>query len=154
MTLSLRQFARSRRLRAMGALAWLMLVINSLGAAPLGMAGMTHAHAMAVTMTAVGGPAIAEPAVVGPAVGGPAVGRHVHQTAPMAAIAPSDADHADCCGTPGTRHCACAAICASALAPMTATTLTPLAMATIYAIPSRISPPSLATSPPLRPPAV
>ena len=143
MTLSLRQFARSRRLRAMGALAWLMLVINSLAAAPLGMTGMPHAHPVHATAAAVGGPAISGPAVIG----------HVQQVVPMAAPASAGADHADCCGGPDTRHCACAAICATALAPMAVVALTPLATTTIYAIPLRLSPPSLATAPPLRPPA-
>ena len=44
MTLTLRQLIRSRPLRALGALAWLLLVINTLAAAPLGMAAGNVSH--------------------------------------------------------------------------------------------------------------
>src|SRR3546814_14336620 len=53
MKLSLRQLARSRRLRAMGVLAWLMLVVNVVAAAPMGMHAMAGADAMEATSAVI-----------------------------------------------------------------------------------------------------
>lgn len=133
MIFSLRQLARSRRLRAMGVLAWLMLVVNSLAAAPPQMAGMSQAHAMTAPMATVG--------------------THADQVGPMTAAMTAGADPVDCCGQLAAHHGACAAICITALTPAAAVALTPLALTAAYAMPRRISPPSLVAAPPLRPPA-
>jgi len=135
MTLSLRQFARPRRLRAMGVLAWLMLVVNAVAAAPMGM------HAMA------GGAAIAATSA--------AVDVHCHDTASMPMVAGNDAsctDRTDC-GMAGNQ-CTCSAMCATALAPIMVVATDPIALAAIYAMPRLLDAPALAAAPPLRPPAV
>ncbi|HEY8329068.1 MAG TPA: hypothetical protein VIO59_11565 [Rhodanobacter sp.] len=132
MMFSLRQLARSRRFRAMGVLAWLMLVVNSLAAAPPQMAGMPQAHAMTAPMAAVG--------------------THPDQVGSMTTAAFTGADPVDCCGQLVAHHGACAAICITALTPAAAVALTPVASTAAYAMPRRISPPSLVTAPPLRPP--
>lgn len=133
MTFSLRQLARSRRSRAMGALAWLMLVLNSLAAASPQMAGMSQAHAMTMPMAMVG--------------------THADQVGPMTAAMSTGADPVDCCGELAAHHGACAAICVTALAPAAEVVLTPVALTAAYAMPRRLSPPSPVAAPPLRPPA-
>lgn len=133
MTFSLRQLARSRRFRAMGVLAWLMLVVNSLAAASPQMAGMSQAHAMTAPMAVVSA--------------------HADQVGPMTAAMSTGADPVDCCGELVAHHGACAAICTTALTPAAAVALTPVALTAAYAMLRRISPPSLVTAPPLRPPA-
>lgn len=134
MTFSLRKLARSRRFGAMGVLAWLMLVVNSLAAASPPMTGVAQGqgHAMAAPMAAVGA--------------------HADRLGSMATAVSISADQAGCCGELASDHGACAAICTTALAPATATALTPLALTATYAMPRRISPPSRVAAPPLRPP--
>lgn len=119
----------------MGVLAWLMLVISSLAAAPPGTAVVPHAHAMAATVAMVGG-------------------ERADQAAPVTAAASAGAEQVDCCGDLTAHHyCVCAAMCVTALTPMVALTLAPVAATAVYAMPRRITPPALVTAPPLRPPA-
>ncbi|TAM93720.1 MAG: hypothetical protein EPN40_13030 [Rhodanobacteraceae bacterium] len=137
MTLSLRQLARSRRLRALGVLAWLMLVVNAVVAAPMGMHAMAGADAMMAT-----------PAVVVV---------HCHDSSAVRQVVESDtgcAVRADCCiGITGDQ-CSCAAMCAAALAPLPAGQMAPLGYVATYPVPRLLDAPALAAAPPLRPPAV
>jgi hypothetical protein len=135
MTFSLRQLARSRRLRAMGVLAWLMLVINSLAAAPMGMTGVPHSHAMHTTVAAVSEHC------------------HHHVAANKAARSCCD-DQAGCCGGMTGHSCNCAAMCSTTLPPATAVVLASATITASYAMPLPSSAPALNTAPPLRPPAV
>lgn len=135
MTLSLRQFARSRRLRAMGALAWLMLVINSLAAVQLGMTGMSHAHPVHATVAAVSG-------------------QHCHQHRVAKGSRSCCDDLAGCCDGMTGHTCHCAAMCSTTLPPGPAVVLATAAITARYAMPPPLSAPSLNTAPPLRPPAV
>lgn len=134
MTISLRLLARSRRLRAMAVLAWLMLVVNSLAAAPMGMTGVPHSHAMQTTMTAV------------------SEHRH-HRAAAMGATSCCD-DHAGCCDGMAGQACHCAAMCSTTLLPGPAVVVASTEAASVYAVPLPLRAPSLDTAPPLRPPAV
>ncbi|HZX70221.1 MAG TPA: hypothetical protein VFE77_05315 [Rhodanobacter sp.] len=134
MTFSLRLLARSRRLRAMGVLAWLMLVVNSLAAAPMGMVGMPHSHAMHATVAAASEPA------------------H-HPVAAEASRSCCD-DQAGCCGGMTGYTCHCAAMCSTTLPPAAAVVLVSSSITARYAMPLPRSAPSLNTAPPLRPPAV
>lgn len=131
MSPSLRLLARSRGLRALGLLAWLMLVLSSLATAPFGMA---HAHAApesgADTMAA-------EPAHPG--------------MAHMLSQDDSTHVHDNCCGGDLGQACGCFGLCASAVPPMSAgVTALPIALA--YAPPLRVRAPSTPRVPPLRPP--
>jgi hypothetical protein len=135
MTFSLRHLARSRRLRAMGVLAWLMLVINSLAAAPMGMTGMPHSHAMHTTVAAVSEHC------------------HHHVAANKATRSCCD-DQAGCCGDMSGHTCNCAAMCSTTLPPEPAVVLVAAAITAGYDMPLPGSAPSLNTAPPLRPPAV
>lgn len=135
MTFSLRHLARSRRLRAMGVLAWLMLVINSLAAAPMGMTGVPHSHPMHTTVAAVSEHC------------------HHHAAANKAARSCCD-DQAGCCGGMTGHNCNCAAMCGTTLPPEPAVVLVSAAVTARYAMPLPSSAPSLNTAPPLRPPAV
>jgi hypothetical protein len=134
MTISLHLLARSRFLRAMGVLAWLMLVATSLTAAPLGMEGHT-AHSTHAVIAAVG--------------------EHCHHGMHDAGSSGSCCDdHAGCCGGQAGLGCHCASMCSSAL-PTCSTTITGSSvLGAIYGAPARISAPSPATAPPLRPPTV
>ena len=89
MTVSLRQLSRSRRLLAMSLLAWLMLVIGTLQAAP------------------VSAPAPMHPGMAMPAEACPPAATHVDASL-----------HADCCHGDDTRRiAACPVALASALLP-------------------------------------
>lgn len=137
MTLSLRQFVCSRRLRAMGVLAWLMLVANAVVAAPMGMHAMAGVGAVEATAAVVDA--------------------HCHDAASMSMVAGNDAgcaDRIDCCGGMAGNQCTCVVICAAVLAPIMAVTIGPKAFAAIYATPRLLDAPALAAAPPLRPPAV
>lgn len=134
MTLALHQLARSRRLRALGVLAWLMLVVNA-AAAPTGMHGMAGADAMEATSAVVD--------------------VHCHDAAPLPTAAENAAgcaDQADCCGGMAGNPCSCAALCAATLAPIMAVAIDSTALAVIYAMPRLLDAPALAAAPPLRPP--
>lgn len=135
MTFSLHQLARSRRLRAMGVLAWLMLVVNATAAAPVGMS-MMSADAVVTTMAAV---------------------EHGHEVSMEMAAADTVAgctDRTDCCGNMAGNPCTCAAMCVTALTPIMVVAIDPMAFAAIYAMPRLLHAPALAAAPPLRPPAV
>lgn len=127
MTFSLRLLARSRCLRVTGVLAWLMLVINSLAAAPMGMTGVPHTHPMHATVAAVS--------------------EHGHHDVAVKASRP-------CCGGMTGHTCHCAAMCSATLLPAAVVVLTSVAITTGYAMPPPSSTSSLNTAPPLRPPAV
>jgi hypothetical protein len=134
MTFSLRLLARSRRLRAVGVLAWLMLVVNSLAAAPMGMAGMPHSHVMQATVAAAG--------------------EHGHHDVAVQASRSCCDDQDGCCGGMTGHTCNCAAMCSTTLPPVAAGVLASVAITASYAMPLPSSAPSLNTAPPLRPPAV
>lgn len=134
MTFSLRSLARSRCLRAMGVLAWLMLVINSLAAAPMGMTGVPHSHAMHATVAAVS--------------------EHCHHHVAVKGSRSCCDDQAGCCGGMMGHTCNCAAMCSTTLPPEPAVALISTAITARYALPLPSSAPSLNTAPPLRPPAV
>ena len=140
MTLTLRQFTRSRPLRALGVLAWLLLVVNSLAAAPLGMMNGLHAHTLHAAVATVS--------------------QRVPVAAPAMAASASCAGHsccndqAGCCDGLTAHGCSCAAMCSSSLPPESLMALAPATIRTTYAIPPALSAPSLHAAPPLRPPAV
>ncbi len=138
MTLTLRQVTRSRPLRALGVLAWLLLVINSLAAAPPGMAAGHVSH----------------PARVAAAHAAP-----VSMPAMLAAHASCDDDsccnkHAGCCDGVTAHGCSCAAMCSASLPPGSLIAMAPAGLGHIYALLPSLSAPSLHAAPPLRPPAV
>ena len=134
MTVSLCLLARSRRLRAMGVLAWLMLVVNSLAAAPMGMTGGPHSHSMHTTVAAVSEPC------------------H-HHVAAKGSQSSCD-DQSGCCGGAAGHACTCAAMCSTTLAPGATTVPVSTPITARYAMPLPRSAPALNTAPPLRPPAV
>src|SRR5574337_98035 len=134
MTFSLRLLARSRRLRAMGLLAWLMLVVNSLAAAPMGMSGVPHSHPVHATVAAAS--------------------EHCHHNVAVTQARSSCGDQAGCHGDMTEGSCHCAAMCSTTLPPATAVVLAAVATSDAYALPLPSSAPSLHTAPPLRPPAV
>jgi len=126
MPFSLRQLARSRRLRVMAALAWLLLVVNAVTAMPMAPGSSVHAaHALA--------------------------GTHTGQAAmPHTAC---DGGHAGCCGGQLAPDCHCAAMSGGLMLPVFAAMSGGMAMAIV---PDRLLPrhaPSPTASPPLRPPA-
>lgn len=121
----------------MGVLAWLMLLVNAVAAAPMGMHAMAGADAMEATSAVID--------------------VHCHDAASMPMAAGNDAgcaDRTDCCGGMAGNQCTCAAMCATALAPIMAVATDPIALAAIYAMPRLLDAPALAAAPPLRPPAV
>lgn len=128
MTPSLRPFARSPRLRALGVLAWLMLVVHALAAVPLqGAPSPVHRHAARADATAVEG-----------------LGHR------LAA--------ACCDGTAGGHaagfdgHGDCAAMCGSALLPSPPAVPVAMLVGTPHEHPLRIAATSMNPVPPLRPP--
>ena len=132
MIASLRPFARSRCLRVMGVLAWLMLVATSLAAAPMGMQGQDAPSIHAATSIP------AEHCHHGELANNSAVGVH-HQP--------------DCCGSPAVLGCHCPAMCASAV-PATLTMITTVPLSPSYSALLRITAPSPNAAPPQRPPLV
>lgn len=133
MSFSLRLLPRSRRLRAMSALAWLMLVVNSLNAAPIGSAGQLHSLPMQSAVAEANEDCLSHVAVKG---------------------SESCCDvHAGCCGGMTTHACHCAAMC-STVPPATAVALVSVATSRSCALLLVSSAPSLNIAPPLRPPAV
>ncbi|UGB47310.1 hypothetical protein LQ772_08520 [Frateuria edaphi] len=132
MSPSLRLIARSRGLRALGLLAWLMLVLSSLTGAPFGMvqahvATGSHARAM-----------VAQPTHPGVA--------HL--------LSQDDCHHAHdrFCGGALGHACGCAGLCASAVPAMPASAMTALPATRAYAPPLQVRAPSTPRVPPLRPP--
>jgi len=134
MAFSLHQLAHSRRLRAMGVLAWLMLVVNSLAAAPMSMTGMPHAQAMQSAMVAAS--------------------EHGQHDMAVKHAASSCGDQAGCHGSVTDGSCHCAAVCGTTLLPATTVVLASAATRAGYAMPLPSSAPSLHDAPPLRPPAI
>jgi len=129
MTVSLRRLARSRGLRTLALLAWLMLISTSLAAAPMGMAMHgSAAHAMAATGAAPHH--------------GAAVSNH-----PAANMA----DRA-CCGDQMASGCHCHSVCGSVLHSVTVVVPTAMPFAVVYGPPSSVRAPSPNTAVPLRPP--
>jgi len=123
----------------MSVLAWLMLVVTSLAAAPR-CAEHHHgsaSHAMATTAVAYAQNAHAA------AVRGSAKAAH----------SCCDGD-GDCCGGPSNTACGCAAMNASVLPSAVATVAAVLPMAMAYASPARVRAPTTDLAPPLRPPSV
>ena len=112
----------------MGALAWLMLVINSLAAAPMGMVEGAHSPAMHATAATIG--------------------EHSH---PRGSCCD---DQGSACGDMAGFTCHCVAACSTALPTAGMAVLTPLATTVRYAVLLPRSAPSLDNAPPLRPPAV
>jgi hypothetical protein len=132
MTVTLRQLSRSRRLWAMGALAWLMLALNALVAWPGHATAAWSQQAHRMTM---------------------AVGVHDHHHAPVVA-AHAGCDVPDgCSGTPTAQACHCAATSCSVLPSVVPDLPLAFAPSMRYGVPPRIGMPSPATAAPLRPPA-
>lgn len=115
----------------MSVLAWLMLVVTSLAAAPLE-APCAHPHAVHATAAAVGEPS--------------------HHGMEHRASHDCCQDHAGCCGA--NHACGCAGMCASVLLPVPAGVTAATALAAIYALPLRVHAPSVDSAPPLRPPSI
>ena len=137
MNFTLRQFLRSRPLRALGVLAWLMLVVNSLAVAPLSMAAGHVFH---------------------PAT--PAVHAAPASTSAMLAVRASGDDgsccstHPACCSGLAGHGCSCAAACSASLPPGALMALASAGIGSTYALLPSLSAPSRQAAPPLRPPAV
>ncbi|WP_139351645.1 hypothetical protein [Rhodanobacter sp. C06] len=126
MPFSLCQLARSRRLRVMAALAWLLLVVNA--AMPMATAAGSSVH-----------------------VAHALVGTHTGK-APMPHTACDDG-HAGCCGGQLSPGCHCAAMSGGLLLPVFAAMPGAMAMAVVPERPLPRHAPSPTASPPLRPPA-
>ena len=129
MTVSLRRLARSRGLRTLAVLAWLMLVSTALVAAPMemGMHG-SAAHAMAATGVAL----------------------H-HGSARSNHPAASMPDRA-CCGDQMAQGCHCHSVCGSVLHSVAVVVPTAMLFAVVYGPPAAVRAPSPNTAVPLRPP--
>jgi hypothetical protein len=134
MTVSLRLFARSRCLRAIGALAWLMLVITSLAAAPLDMEGHA-AHSMHTVVAAVGE-------------------HDAHGARDAGTSRACCDDHAVGHGDQAGLHCHCASMCGSVLPSCPGLGVHAIALAMTWGASPGISASTPVTAPPLRPPAV
>ena len=132
MIVSLRPFARSRCLRAMGVLAWLMLVVTSVAASPMGM----HAQD-------------AQPMQMATSI----AGSHCHDGEPASDSAAHLHQQPDCCGSQAMPGCHCAAMCAGAV-PTTLTMIAAMRLSTSYHRSPRIVALSPNSAPPLRPPLV
>jgi hypothetical protein len=132
MMISLRHFARSRCLRVMGVLAWLMLASTSVMAAPMNMA--TH-HESATRLMAAAGSGHCPPAESA------AHSVPAHQASP------------GCGGGLASTDCHCATMCAS-VTPVTLTQMTSVPLSPAYDRSLRIIAPEPNTAPPLRPPSV
>ncbi len=128
---TLRHLARLPHLRVMAWLAWLMLAVAPVHAAPGGMMGM-----------------------------GPAVDHSVHQAQmsdQMHHITPAKAeccDGQDDAGHGTTNACHCAATCGTALPVMAMAALSPVAPAAMPVPLGIVVAPKLMHAPPLRPPLV
>lgn len=131
MTFSLRPLARSRRLRAVAVLAWLMLVINAVVAAPMGMDAAPPALSMHAPVAAAG--------------------THCDHAAPVQPPHCCD-DQADGHGA-AYAYCGCLAMCVAVL-PSAAVDLAATAITATYASAPVAAAPLLASAPPLRPPQI
>lgn len=127
----LHHLARSPHLRAMAWLAWLILVINPVYGAPLGMMHGVHSSTPPVAHAAQ-------------------VSEHCHHAAPVKADRSGGGDHDT--GCKGAGHaCQCAATCCSLL-PTAMAGLAPTVLSSILWSPRRVAAPRSGNSPPLRPP--
>lgn len=132
MIASLRPFAHSRCLRAMGILAWLMLVVTSAIAAPMEMPSQSAQPAeAAASMT----------------------GAHCHDGGPTSDSAMGVYHQADCCGSPVALGCQCPTMCISVV-PTPLAMIAAVQLSTSYRMPPRIVAPAPNSAPPLRPPLV
>jgi hypothetical protein len=130
MIASLRPFARSRCLRVMGLLAWLMLVATSLSAAPTGMpmdAAPVHA---AASVTGV----------------------HCHQHM-LAKGSAATAHESVCCSGHAVAGCYCAAMCVSTL-PTALKMIAAVPLSARYDMLPPLVAPSPNSMPLLRPPSI
>jgi hypothetical protein len=129
MIVSLRRLGRSRGLRTLAVLAWLMLVSSFLAAAPMAM-GMHGgaAHAMAATSVAP-----------------------QHDSARSNHPAASMPGHA-CCGDQMAQGCHCHSVCGSVLHSVAVVVPAPVLFVVVYGSPSPVRAPSPNTAVPLRPP--
>ncbi len=109
----------------MGVLAWLMLVVSSLSAAPMGMTGSSDALSVNATVTAVI--------------------QHSRSDA--------GADLVTCCGGNATQACHCVAMCSATLPSLMAIVPAPSELTVSYGMLLTDGAPSLVTTPPWRPPA-
>lgn len=132
MTFSLRPLARSRRLRAVAVLAWLMLVINTVTAAPMGLTAAPPLLSMHATVAAVGA--------------------HCDHAAPVEPPHSCCDDQADGHGA-AYAYCGCLATCVAVL-PSAAVDLAATAITATYASAPVAAAPLLASAPPLRPPQI
>jgi hypothetical protein len=126
---SLQPCVRSRYLRVMSVLAWLMLALNP-WSATMAYGAMAHAaDGTHVSMSAHG----------------------MHSMMSDASVCcPHHADHRDA----GTGHaCHCATTCSNAMLPPPHLLAMTALVSTTYPVLSRITPPRLNANPPLRPPA-
>lgn len=123
----------------MSVLAWLMLVVNTLSATPLGMLDGAHLQAMPGMQMSVA-----------------SVDGHDHHGVSVASSCdPSvTSQHHDGCGGRTVHHCSCDAMCGNVLTPTPLRVVPTVAMRSAYGRPLRIHAPSLDTAPPLRPPTV
>jgi len=137
MKFSLRQLSRSRRLRAMGALAWLMLVVQSLTAMPMSvdMHQPSHHHRAVHSMSGV-------------------MGASCHRDQAAATSNHCCDEHGACDTGPADNGCSCAAVTSTALPSAELLVLRSSLAGTIYATQQDSGAPSLSHGPPLRPPAV
>ncbi len=136
MTLTLRQLIRSRPLRALSALAWLLLVINSLAAAPRGMAAGHVSHKAPAPVAHVA--PVSTPAMVA-----------AHASCDDGSCCNKHVGSCDGCTAHG---CSCAAMCSASLPPGSLIGLAPAGIGRTYALLPSLSAPSLHAAPPLRPP--
>ena len=136
MTRSLRQLACSRRFRALGMLAWLMLVVNAVAAGPVlpGVHGMHAAEGAGTPAAAV-------------------MQCHGDEPTLVAATSIDGVAAVHACSDMAGNQCSCAAMCAAALARIAAVAVGPTAFAAVYAVPSPLDAPAPVAAPPLRPPA-
>ncbi|MGH8160231.1 MAG: hypothetical protein ACREPQ_19115 [Rhodanobacter sp.] len=124
-----RQLARSPHLRVMAWLAWLMLAVAPVHAAPCGAMEMA--------------------AAMGHGAHAAQVSDHAQHAMPV---------KADCCGGQdharhgSTSTCHCAVTCGTALPVMTMAALAPVAPAALHGSLRHVVAPKLAHAPPLRPP--
>jgi hypothetical protein len=112
-------------------LAWLMLAVAPLHAAPSGMRGMAPAVDHGVHLAQMSD--------------------HVHHAMPAKVDCCGDQDHA---GHGTTNACHCAATCGTALPVMAMAALLPVAPAVLHAPRRMVIAPKLMHAPPLRPPLV
>lgn len=116
----------------MGIFAWLMLVVTSVAAAPMGMQAQDAQSIQAATSIS---------------------GVHCHNDGLAGDSAADVHQRADCCGGQAVPGCHCPAMCVSAV-PATLTMLATVRLSISYRMPPQIVAPAPNSAPPLRPPLV